>query len=81
MFAGPNIQKKLDYICLLNIFLVYNFEEFWVAMAHQAKLFCYSRRKSQLHIATHFYNVGLLTVLQSEWLRAARTITQKLELL
>ena len=27
---GSNIERKVDHICLLNIFLMYNFEDLWL---------------------------------------------------
>ena len=39
---GFNKQRKLDYICLLKIFLMYNFELIWacLAMLDQSQFIC-----------------------------------------
>ena len=34
LFAGLNIQRKLDNICLLNEFLVFSSEEIWVTPSY-----------------------------------------------
>ena len=34
LFAGLNIQRKLDNICLLNEFLIFSFEEIWVTPSY-----------------------------------------------
>ena len=43
---GFNIQKQLDHMWLLNIFLMYSFELIWpsLAMSDQVKLICYSSK-------------------------------------
>ena len=45
LFMGFNIERKLDHICILNIFLMYNFELMWqdLDISDQAQLICDSQ--------------------------------------
>ena len=64
---GFNIQLKLDIICLLNVFMFYNFEELWAGqtMPDQAQLICYSHTKSQFHTSIHSWDKRLEGILAS----------------
>ena len=48
-------STKLDHVDLLNIFLIYNIEEYWacLAMSGQSQLTCYSHTKSHFPALTH----------------------------
>ena len=45
LFMGFNTERKLDHICILNIFLMYNFELMWqdLDISDQAQLICDSQ--------------------------------------
>ena len=66
-------KKRLYFRALLNIFLIYHFEIIWACP------FRPDFTSNQLHVKTHFWDIGLSGILQSDWLRGARTITQELE--
>ena len=65
--CGYNIQRKVDHICHLNIFLMYNFEHLWVMSSYVrpnliALLMRY--KKSILYTYTHSWDKGLSGNLQ-----------------
>ena len=68
-------------MCLLNIFLTYNFEELWAcqAMSDQTRLISFFHTKNLFYTSTHFRDKGILGTLQSDWLRASWAIIQGLE--
>ena len=59
-FIGPSVyrysiyKEKLTILCLLDIFLLYNFELIWpcLAIPDQAQLICDSFTKNHLHTST-----------------------------
>lgn len=75
LFPVSNIEKKLDHICLLKIFVIYNFEELWVylSMSDQVQLTCYSITKNQFDTSTHARDIEFSGILQSDWARTSWT--------
>ena len=55
---------KLDHICLMNIFLMYNVEIIWtgLSMSDQGQLICDSQ-KNQLYLSTDSWDIGRSEIL------------------
>ena len=67
-FIGPsvcgfNIQRKVDHICLLNMFLIYDFEEL-LAMSDQTQLLIIYQ--NLFHTLTRTWDKGLSWILKCD---------------
>ena len=67
-FIGPsvcgfNIQRKVDHICLLNMFLIYELEEL-LAMSDQTQLLIIYQ--NLFHTLTRTWDKGLSWILQCD---------------
>ena len=74
---GSNIQRKLDHVCLLNMFLIWYFELIWqdVAVSDQTQLFAtHLQKKSALHVIFIFqlWDIELSGILHNKIYKFAR---------